>query len=44
MDLKAYIVIKPVDKKHQLKEDYLIVGDDYKGVKIHDPYGGNAGF
>lgn len=46
MDLKAYIVLKPVDKKHQLKEDYLVLDHDQptKVVRIHDPYEGYAGF
>lgn len=37
-------MIKSVDKKHQLKDDYVVVGDDRKSVKIHDPYNGAAGF
>ena len=44
MELKSYIVLKQVDKKHQLKDDYVLVSEDHKSVRIHDPYGGNAGF
>lgn len=38
MELKTYISLKEVDKKHQLKEDYVLIGPDKKSVKIHDPY------
>ncbi|CDW90581.1 UNKNOWN [Stylonychia lemnae] len=43
MELKSYIVIKQVDKKHQLKDDFVVVGQDKKSIKIHDPYGGASG-
>ena len=43
MELKSYIINKQVDKKHQLKEDFVIIQQDKKSLKIHDPYGGNAG-
>ena len=44
MELKSYINLKEVDKKHQLKEDYVVVGSDKKSLSIHDPYNGMAGF
>ena len=43
MELNTYINIKEVDKKHQLKEDYVVVGADKRSVRIHDPYYGGAG-
>jgi hypothetical protein len=44
MELKTYINLKEVDKKHQLKADYVVLNSDKKSVKIHDPYNGNSGF
>lgn len=43
MELKQFLVVKQVDKKHQLKEDFVIVGSDKKTVSIHDPYNGASG-
>eukprot|EP00347_Sterkiella_histriomuscorum_P016482 403353010 len=43
MELKSYLIVKQVDKKHQLKEDYVIIQPDKKSVKIHDPYNGQSG-
>ncbi len=44
MELKTYVHIREVDKRHQLKDDYVLVSEDHKTVRIHDPYEGNAGF
>jgi hypothetical protein len=35
--------VKPVDKKHQLKADYVVVSQNKKEVKVHDPYNGSVG-
>jgi len=32
MELKSFINIKEVNKKHQLKEDYVVVSGDKKSV------------
>ena len=44
MELKSFVSIKQVDKKHQLKEDFVLVASDKKSLKIFDPYQGKTGY
>jgi len=41
-ELKNVLFIKAVDKKHQLKGDYLVVKGNT--VSIKDPYEGTIGY
>ena len=38
MDLKLWLKQKPVDKKFQVKEDYIKTSQEGREITIHDPY------
>ncbi len=43
-DLRVFFNLKTVDKKHQLKEDYVTVNPSKRSLKINDPYKGSIGY